>query len=177
MKRSRRQLVLVWGLFLCLGAVILVFWLRSYFGCETFTIARSRALSASFSRGLILLNVTRWEIVSGQAVGNGDGRGSGWSVRYSRSAAANVASWPTNACGFGKYDATWENMWHMSTIRRTEAGIVLPFWLPTCLITMAVFWQLRPRKQHRAEGNCQNCGYDLCRTPERCPECGRLTRP
>ena len=164
---------MVWGLFLCFWTAVVVLWLRSYFGCETFTVVHSQAFAASSWRGSILLSVTSWETVSADAVRSEVGGNSGWSVQYSRTAANGGDSWPTMKFGFGKYEAKSANMLHMSTVRRTETGVIIPFWLPTCFITLGVLWQLRRCKPHRAEGHCQNCGYDLRGTPERCPECGR----
>jgi hypothetical protein len=53
-----------------------------------------------------------------------------------------------------------------------------PLW-PLCLATAMlpgvrlIRWRIH-RRRHLA-GTCPACGYDLRATPERCPECGRIT--
>jgi hypothetical protein len=52
------------------------------------------------------------------------------------------------------------------------AQVRLPYWI---LLTVAAiapsFWVWRRRRRHKP-GQCAACGYDLCATPVRCPECG-----
>jgi hypothetical protein len=56
---------------------------------------------------------------------------------------------------------------------------VAPFW-SLCLIfaLLPAWWLLAAMTRRRAfdQGHCQKCGYDLRATPERCPECGTVTK-
>jgi len=49
----------------------------------------------------------------------------------------------------------------------------VPFWLPLLLSAIApLLWY---RRRHRyPPGTCQQCGYDLRASPNRCPECGAI---
>jgi hypothetical protein len=56
-------------------------------------------------------------------------------------------------------------------------GLVVPHWF--VLVVTAVFpsWWItlwRRRRFQRRPGRCLACGYDLCATPQRCPECGAV---
>lgn len=38
--------------------------------------------------------------------------------------------------------------------------------------SLMIIWRWRIRVMRRATGKCEQCGYDLRATPEKCPECG-----
>jgi hypothetical protein len=67
--------------------------------------------------------------------------------------------------GYGPYEYYWleVDLYH-----------VLPL-LAAFLLTMAY---LRHRRKNAAStaGHCVSCGYDLCATPTRCPECGTVPK-
>jgi hypothetical protein len=60
----------------------------------------------------------------------------------------------------------------------SEHIFAIPAWLPTALFALApLIWirrSIKSRRRHRI-GLCPNCGYDIRATPQRCPECGRVT--
>ncbi len=83
--------------------------------------------------------------------------------------ALRLESW--NLAGFGYRCETLGDptkSWHRLRI---------PLWMPALLCFPLSFvwfigWRLRWEKEGRlAEGRCVVCGYDLCKTPERSPEC------
>jgi hypothetical protein len=56
--------------------------------------------------------------------------------------------------------------------------VALPCWLLACLSAIfpsIAIWRHRKARRRARQGLCPRCGYDLRATPERCPECGRLS--
>ena len=64
-----------------------------------------------------------------------------------------------------------------------EVSLFLPCWLAAllsaCLPAFRLMrWRARRLiRQRRERGHCVRCGYDLCATPDRCPECGMQAQP
>ena len=85
-------------------------------------------------------------------------------------------AWPTN---------TWLNRMgfygSIETFKHMSAGVhfqrlFIPCWFATIITAAPVaIWIdrfIKQRKRHE-RGFCNNCGYDLRATPDRCPECGK----
>ena len=54
-------------------------------------------------------------------------------------------------------------------------GFAVPYWLPAGLFAMTA-WRAWRRGRYSATGVCPICRYDLRATPDRCPECGTVTK-
>ena len=58
------------------------------------------------------------------------------------------------------------------------AGFYFPHWFVALfLLIIPAFWVIKKCRSRvrRADGLCPTCGYDLRATPDRCPECGRIS--
>lgn len=51
----------------------------------------------------------------------------------------------------------------------------VPIWLPLIIFGIAPAYWITHHHRY-PKGCCQSCGYDLCETPDRCPECGEVPR-
>jgi hypothetical protein len=64
-------------------------------------------------------------------------------------------------------------------LQGSDVNVVLPWWFLTAFLGLLVTLAGRDlraglRRQRRvAAGLCEQCGYDMRATPQRCPECGR----
>jgi hypothetical protein len=63
---------------------------------------------------------------------------------------------------------------------RAWRSLYIPHWLSTLLTAVPAMLALTlrfRRKRKILAGHCPTCGYDLRATPDRCPECGTVTKP
>jgi hypothetical protein len=65
-------------------------------------------------------------------------------------------------------------LWTGRDYGRFYVNVFIPMWFASLALSIlpAVRLSARLRQSSVDEGLCQNCGYDLRATPERCPECG-----
>jgi hypothetical protein len=72
----------------------------------------------------------------------------------------------------------WRSRWgfgaavHWRPRETRWIAIQTQLWVPFVVFAILPCWQLRRKLRRHAIGLCQQCGYDLRATPDRCPECG-----
>jgi hypothetical protein len=67
----------------------------------------------------------------------------------------------------------------VATARQTTTRVVTPLWFITSALAVLPLVRLRAAvrtRRRRQAQQCVACGYDLRATPDRCPECGAVTK-
>jgi hypothetical protein len=184
MPRRVRYFFSLLSLALCAAAIAL--WVRSYWGTDYLQLSSPansdggiithHTHGIAWTRGDMRLSYAEHTYFAHTAQPTSDGTGrSTWT--WGRLGAGHMGCDPLplnsmwNRLGFHTYQ--WGEASSFYDI--TEQGVALPAWLPVVIFGLLfcpwVIRRLRVR-QRVAKGLCRTCGYDLCATPRRCPECG-----
>ena len=78
--------------------------------------------------------------------------------------------------GFEGFETAWMPQLGSATPMPLGKLLVVPLWIPA-FVFGTIFFLCRPLSSHRRRkrkklGLCVKCGYDLCGSEDRCPECG-----
>jgi hypothetical protein len=169
------------SLLLCVAVGVL--WVRSYWLSETIErFAGDQRQSIGSNRGTITFNWAQFRPLVGVPIANSV---SPPFTRYRRSESYHP-SVPTLVQDPGrKFDYRMMGFRVASSAGgRVTMGSVIgtliipphitlgaPHWFLLTLLAILPIMRLAPRRRRRP-GWCQNCGYDLRASPDRCPECG-----
>ncbi len=170
---------------LFLAMVIAAIWVRSLFVCDqivTSGVARDGAGESQWmrayisSRGFLLVrrDDQRYQVydvsqpIAPSRVTSGD-----TSSEYRRTEPSLIRG--DRLLGFGWQRQVIQVPSDNAAITLTIRLMIVPLWvLIVPLLPLPLLWIARHRRRSRA-GYCPHCGYDLRATPDRCPECGRIT--
>ena len=189
---KRRLFAIVSAFSLLLFVAVVVLWVRSYSGSDY--VSRGRLLSSGEQAVTSTVHQVRW-------TRGGIHLTAGEHTYFPRGESAPVdeGEWPAY-WGWGRLGVGhvgWEELPRRSLWNRlgfhhysgqgfmtsfsseSTDGIVVPAWLAAVILgILPLVWVRRvvgDRRRSR-EGFCPCCGYDMRATPERCPECGGVTR-
>jgi hypothetical protein len=161
------------SLVLCVATVLL--WVRSYWVGEMFRLGVSRnGADVVFWRLKIVTGRGGIQAWFGRGTTNysnptmlGNLRHFPMPLRYPFDAYINPP--PRTLIGFQAF--------HSSSQSERYFGVTAPMWFWLAVFLPPPLLAIRAnRRERRARrlGHCDQCGYDLRATPDRCPECGSL---
>jgi hypothetical protein len=96
----------------------------------------------------------------------------GYNIKFTGFASVDDVRWQWRHAGFGFGDSTGGGY--------TSKYALFPIYVPTVAAGLFGSYALVRMRRRTWQGECkrcQNCGYDLRATPDRCPECGTIPKP
>jgi hypothetical protein len=173
------------SLLLCIAAAGL--WVHSYFTGDALTWAAERMTGRRFE----YRNVAVYSVRGGAWVNYGyyarELSAADAAARRTRGPTLGVSQfdYPIYPHPMGDAEITLPNLlgfhvgWNGARDPATQTtnstfGVVIPYWF--CVVFFgAVPLRFLWRRKRGRPNRCLGCGYDLRATPDRCPECGRVT--
>jgi hypothetical protein len=171
------------SLLLCIAAVVL--WVRSYSGVDgvflskvTGTTTKGRWQNFNITTVPGRVRIANWSAPTENVGPSGPPAeivNAGWMTRFAR---INYAENPNLQMDVGPDYARTALIFHtmhFDSRGATSRGFVAPFWFVSLVLAIAPAWWSRrfiARRHADRMGLCPHCGYDMCATPDQCPECG-----
>lgn len=203
MKRVRRIVINgLTALSLVLCTVTVALWVRSYWRhcdiqyIDPHVVRHLTVLRLNDGRGLIYLYWGTVDVKPGYEAKNRKEREEhvyfrkqGWSfktmesVPYSGVGALLRCLWQWNCAYIVSPQTSQVPRYQRSgleseqtILQRRDRTVIFPTWALASVLAILPTLRLvrRYRKRMTREGCCTVCGYDLCATPDRCPECGTI---
>ena len=160
---------------LCLLAILIVMWFRSYRVSDAWTYRHSSAVADGatnvrtfgvwWARGSMVMQYDAWQVFTHALPRR-------HAVRWMRHPVSTVAEGLVHVnpkqlpLGF---------MYAGDNVSASSRAIAVPAWLPVLALALSVGWLGRrsyvQRRRNRL-GLCPRCGYDLRASEGKCPECG-----
>jgi hypothetical protein len=167
----------VLSLVLCVATMVL--WPRSYSSYDRFIwMSPSRAELIGVERGTVV-----WVLLRRDPAAGDDGAEfpdpPGFTYHADQAGDPLLSSYmPTDDRGWRAARLAYHDDVAVLGVFRARVWIV-PFWMPVAgMAILPLVWAIGLRKLRRqrrkAAGLCEDCGYDLRGSPERCPECGTI---
>jgi hypothetical protein len=171
MKRFRKWLFnRLAGLSLLMSILTAIYWIHSFSGDSLSYFNRPQFFSFESNRGLLFISC-------GYNLSPHDHPPGGWQNNL----------WPFKLKSYGYRFNPWRGtllgfdirIWRVSFYKWGKGlNLTLPYWflmigfswLPTIALIRLI--RFRRIENRIAAGLCPACGYNLCATPDRCPECG-----